>query len=285
MVVIDAQAHVWAQETPQRPWIADGAKYAHRPVPLTAADLLSEIDKSGVDQAVLVSPTWEGYRNDVVLAAASAYPDRFRVVVRLAPTRLDLGQALAESWADPRVIGVRTVFIRDEKPLLTDGTAERFWTLAEQVGIPVLAFAPGKLAVLESAAQRHPGLRMVIDHLGIDPRVRDGDVAGHIDAIVRLARLPNVAVKATCLPNLVTEPFPFPSLHDHVRRVVDAFGPSRVFWGSDLSRLRCTYAEVWALLFEQLSFLSEVDKAQLAGEALAGWLARPAADTTTGGPR
>ncbi|HEV7649063.1 MAG TPA: amidohydrolase family protein [Actinophytocola sp.] len=284
MVVIDAQAHVWAAETPQRPWIPDGAKYAHRPLPLGALELLSEMDKAGVDQTVLISPTWEGYRNDVVLDAASMYPDRFRVVIRLAPTRPDLEQALTESWADPRVLGVRTVFIRDEKPLLTDGTAERFWTLAERVGIPVLAFAPGKVAVLEQAAERHPGLRMVVDHLGIDPRVRDGDVAGHIDTIVRLARLRNVAVKATCLPNLVTEPYPFPSLHDHVRRVVDAFGPRRVFWGSDLSRLRCAYTEVWALLFEQLDYLSEEDRALIAGDALAGWLRRPAADPV-GGPR
>lgn len=283
MVVIDAQAHVWAAETPQRPWIPNGAKYAHRPVPLGVDELLSEMDRARVDRTLLVSPTWEGYRNDVVLDAATTHPDRFRVVVRLAPTRPDLPEALAESWSDPRVLGVRTVFIRDEEPLLTDGTAERFWAIAAKVGIPVLVFAPHNLEVVERAAQRHPELSMIIDHLGIDTRVRDRDLAENVAPILRLARLPNVAVKATGLPGLVTEPYPFPSLHDQVHRVVDAFGPQRVFWGTDLSRLRCDYGQVWQLLFDELTFLSEQDKALLAGDAIAHWLSWPA-ENAGGGP-
>ncbi|MPZ85779.1 MAG: amidohydrolase family protein [Actinophytocola sp.] len=276
MVVIDAQAHIWAAETPQRPWVPNGAKYAHRPVPLGAGELLSEMDQAGVDRALLVSPTWEGYRNDVVLEAATTHPDRFRVVVRLAPTRPDLREALVESWSDPRVLGVRTAFVRDEEPLLTDGTAERFWAIAAEVGIPVLVFAPGNLDLVERAAERHPGLSMIVDHLGVDPRARDRDLAGSIAAVVRLARLHNVAVKATGVPTMVTEPYPFPSLHDHVHRVVDAFGPERVFWGTDLSRLRCAYGQVWTLLFDELTFLSDKEKALLAGDAMAGWLGWPA---------
>lgn len=42
---------------------------------------------------------------------------------------------------------------------------------------------------------------------------------------------------------IADSPYPYRNLHTHVRRVYDAFGPLRMMWGSDLSRLRGTYGE------------------------------------------
>jgi L-fuconolactonase len=71
------------------------------------------------------------------------------------------------------------------------------------------------------------------------------------------------------------EPYPFRSLHEPVRRVVEAFGRERVFWGSDVTRLPCTYVECRRLFTDELDFLSEQDKEWIMGRALCEWLDWP----------
>ena len=53
-----------------------------------------------------------------------------------------------------------------------------------------------------------------------------------------------------------TSHIPFPTLHPLVRRVVDAFGPQRCFWGTDLSHLPCPYKQVVTLFTEEMKSLS-----------------------------
>lgn len=72
MLIVDGQAHIWAASTPERPWPARHAP--HRPVPLGAEECLKEMAAVGVDRAILVPPSWEGERNDLVIDAACLMP-------------------------------------------------------------------------------------------------------------------------------------------------------------------------------------------------------------------
>src|SRR5689334_1116401 len=81
MLIADSQVHIWAASTPERPW--PKSITPHRPVPFSAEDLSREMEAAGVHRAIIVPPTWEGLRNDVGLAAAQRYPDRFAVMGRL----------------------------------------------------------------------------------------------------------------------------------------------------------------------------------------------------------
>ena len=49
------------------------------------------------------------------------------------------------------------------------------------------------------------------------------------------------AVQASGMPALSTERYPFRDLHPHILTLVEAFGPRRTFWGTDLTRMPCTY--------------------------------------------
>ena len=60
-----------------------------------------------------------------------------------------------------------------------------------------------------------------------------------------------------------------------VRRVVDAFGPERCFWGSDLSHLPCPYREVVTLFTEEMKTLSARELEWIMGRGLAEWLDWP----------
>jgi len=85
-----------------------------------------------------------------------------------------------------------------------------------------MVFAPGQLPNLEDITARHPGLRIVLDHLALSGGSRDAALGPALEPVLAAARRPNIAVKASARPCNVTEPYPFPSLHQHIRRVVDA---------------------------------------------------------------
>lgn len=275
MRIVDAQVHIWQSDNPDRPWPPGNAGRAHRPVPLEADGLLQEMDSAGVERAILVPPSWEGDRNDLSIAAARRHPGRFGVMGRLSLTDPDSRERLKRVREDG-MLGLRFTFHTDQqKPWLTDGTADWLWPAAEKAGVPLTILPPGSIAVVDAIAERHPGLRLTIDHLAMSSKKRDEAAFADLPDLLRLARRPNVNVKATCLPGYSTQHFPFPDLQAYIRRVYDAFGPKRLFWGSDLSRLPCPYRECISLFTEQLDWLSEDDKADIMGRAICSWLDWP----------
>jgi L-fuconolactonase len=158
---------------------------------------------------------------------------------------------------------------------LIDGTAEWFWAAAERAGIPVMVFVRGQGPQIGEIAARHPGLRFVLDHLGLSSEIRDEVLGPILAPVVAAARYPNIAVKASAFPCYTTEPYPFRNLHHHLRHVVEAYGASRVFWGTDLTRLRCPYRQAVTLFTEELDFLSTTDKECIMGRGIAAWLDWP----------
>ena len=57
-----------------------------------------------------------------------------------------------------------------------------------------------------------------------------------------------------------------------IRRVFDAFGPARTFWGSDVSRLPCSYRECITHFTETIPFFSAEDKEWIMGKGICEWL-------------
>ena len=276
MTIIDSQVHIWAPETPEQPYAKGDASKPHRVIPLGHEELLREMDLAGVQRTVLVPPTWEGDRNDTSLEAARLYPDRFAVMGRMAIDKPE-SRALMPTWKQqPHMLGIRMSFHQGRPKLwLEDGTADWFWDAAERHDIPVMAFAPHAAWKLGEIAERHPGLRLIVDHMSLSSALRGKPLDGAVDSLVKLARLKNVAVKVSALPCYVEEPYPFPTLHPLIRRVVDAFGPQRCFWGTDLSHLTSTYRQCLTLFTEELKFLSDNDKEWILGRGIAEWLPWP----------
>jgi L-fuconolactonase len=278
MFIIDSQVHIWAPETPEKPYAKENASKPHRATPLGHDELLREMDGAGVARCILVPPTWEADRNDTSLEAARLHPDRFRVMGKLSLQNPN-GRALMATWRQqPYMLGIRMVFNRGESAKwLTDGTADWFWAEAERNDIPVMTLAQGQVPKLGEIAERHPGLRLIVDHMGLNSVLRGKPLGPSVDDVVKLARHKNVAIKVSALPCYVDEPYPFPTLHPLVRRVVDAFGPRRCFWGTDLSHLPCPYKQVVTLFTEEMKSLSSDELEWIMGRAIAEWLDWPLA--------
>lgn len=276
MFIIDSQVHIWAPETPDKPYAKENASKPHRDVALGHDELLREMDGAGVARCILVPPTWEADRNDTSIEAARQHPDRFRVMGKLALNNPN-GRALMATWKEqPYMLGIRMVFNRGESAKwLTDGTADWFWKEAERHDIPVMTLAQGQVPTLGDVAERHPGLRLIVDHMGLNAALRGKPLGPSVDDVVKLARHKNVAVKVSALPVYVDEPYPFPTLHPLVRRVVDAFGPQRCFWGTDLSHLPCPYKQAVTLFTEEMKSLTSTELDWIMGRAIAQWLHWP----------
>ena len=174
------------------------------------------------------------------------------------------------------MLGLRFTFHTDlQKPWLTDGTADWLWPAAEKAGVPVMVFVPGSLPVVDGIAARHPGLKLVIDHLAIWGQQRDDAAFEHLPHLLALAKRPNVAVKSSALPCYSTEPYPFRTLHQYLKQVFDAFGPERMFWGTDWTRLPCSYRQAVTMFTEELPWLKGADLEGVMGRGLSGWLGWP----------
>jgi L-fuconolactonase len=276
MNITDAQVHVWQADTPERPHIKEDASKPHQAVPLTYDRLLDKMNGAGVERAILAPPSWDGYRNDYALEAAQKHPDRFAVMGKV-PLNDVAGRDKLPTWLEqPGMKGFRISFRHSgTHSFLDDGTADWFWADCERYDIPVMIFAPFAVSAIGKIAERHPGLRVIVDHMGLNVQWKGKDLAPGIDLLLTFARMPNVAVKTSCLPCYVAENYPFSTLHRHIQRVVDAFSPERIMWGTDLSQSPVTYRQNVTLFTEELKFLSESDKEWIMGKTIAHWLRWP----------
>jgi predicted TIM-barrel fold metal-dependent hydrolase len=273
MMIVDSQVHIWAADMPERPWPPGQAARAHQPVPLTAEDLLQKMDAAGVSRAILVPPSWEGDRNDVVLAAAHRYPEKFAVMGRISLEAPESREEFLPLTRTAGMLGLRFTFhTKEQQKLLTGGAADWLWPAAAAARVPLMVHPPHSLPLIDEIAARHPDLRLVIDHLGLMRPKLDHEAFAHLPALLALAKRPNIAVKASAVTDYSGEPYPHPILHGYLQSVFDAFGPKRMFWGSDISRVRHPYRQMITLFTEELAWLGEEDKAWVMGRGLCEWL-------------
>lgn len=281
LFVVDAQVHAWLPESPERPWPEGARRYlrstsvlssAARPA-LTGHELLAEMDRAGVRSAILVPPVFAGDDNAAALEQARLHEDRFRVMGRI-PFDEPAGRAELDRWdGDAAVVGGRlTFFWPEHRDALDRGDVDWLWAEAERRGVALAVLAPGRLTAIDDVARRHPDLRLIIDHFGMDLERKDAAALEVIPDLLGLAARPNVAVKASTLPSYVTEPYPFPSLYEPIRRVLDAFGSRRVFWGSELTRLPVPYEQAVGHFTTTLDFLAGEDLEWVMGRGIRDWL-------------
>jgi len=270
--IVDSQVHIWANSTPERPW-PDRHK-PHKPTPITAESLLNDMNDAGVHKAILVPPSWEGERNDICLAAAKKHPKIFAVMGRLDPLSKK-SIDLVNNWHPTNGLrGLRFTFHRPSlQSLLTQGRVNWLWPLAEALNIPIMMTCPFEIMhITDEIAQKYPSLKLIIDHFGLLPGKKDSDAFENFQSILNLSKRPNIAVKASCLPSYTTEAWPYPSIEPYIKMVFDSFGPKRMFWGSDLSRLTSTYSECVNHFTQELSWLKGDDLAWVMGKGLKSWL-------------
>ena len=64
----------------------------------------------------------------------------------------------------------------------------------------------------------------------------------------------------------------------HLHRCFDAFGPEQMFWGTDITRMPCSWRQCLTVFTEELPWLNGRDPEHVIGEAVCNWVgwSRPA---------
>ncbi len=267
MLIVDAQVHIWSGGKP--------TNANHRQVAaFTKDELLTEMDAAGVHAALIHPPTsWDPNANHLAVEAARQHPDRLAILGNFPLDRAE-SRSLVDGWKQrPGMLGLRFTFLQPhQKTWPTDGTIDWLWPAAERAGLPVALLAAGFLPKVAEVAQRHPRLKLIIDHLGRPSGTKDDAAWASLPDMLALAKHPNVAIKATGAPSYSSEAYPYRNIHDHLCRIYEAFGPQRMFWGTDITRMPCSWRQCVTMFTEEMPWLKGRDLELVMGRAICDWI-------------
>lgn len=268
MAIIDAQIHTWGTGLP--------SNMSHWQVThFTPEEAIALMDEGGVDGAIIHPPGWDPGSEDMAFKAVRDYPGRFAIMGSMPLDKPETRGRIASWRNQPGMLGLRYTFLHEPaRTMLADGTLDWLWAEAEKAGVPISMLATDSLIPIAGIAARHPGLRLTIDHMGGRgglTTLKDDAAMVHMPDLVALAKFPNVAVKATGAPGYCSGPYPFESMHSYLKQIFDAFGPARMFWGTDISKMPCPWRQCVTMFTEALPWLSEADKKLVMGDAICAW--------------
>jgi len=203
------------------------------------------------------------------------HPERFAYLVRPDPRDPELDALVRLAADNPHVRALRIVpgMSRADMRDFADGVFDRLMALAVTHDLPMFVQIAGHAALLEPAISRFPDLRVIICHCGMPPGdslwpiiaqmegMPDSEaywstLAGTphddaFDAVLKLARHPNIALKWAHAPGLFAAPgYPNLRTRPYLRRAIDNFGADRVMWASDISANQT--GESWAELLHSV---------------------------------
>ena len=267
---VDSHHHLW-QYTPQEyGWIDHSMAVLQRD--FLPADLARETSAACIDATVAVQAR-QTLEETWWLLELAAKSNLIRGVVGWAPIAADDFPATLETLRqNPLLKGLRHVVQAEPDGFLDAPAFNRGIASLLPTGLvyDILIFAR-QLAEATRFVDRHPNQSFVLDHIA-KPDIRNNGFAPWNLAIHELARRGNVVCK---LSGIVTEadwhtwsPAQITPCFD---TVLEAFGPSRLMFGSDwpVLTVASTYPRWRKTVDTWLAPLSPAERAQIDGETAA----------------
>ncbi|ELZ28076.1 amidohydrolase [Halogeometricum pallidum JCM 14848] len=281
--MLDSHTHAWGHASEAHPWtngplldVLDGFD-VH--TVFTAERLLADMDRHGIDEAVVVGyPICEWTDNWYTLETAAEH-NRLHGIVMLDPFADDAAERLRECMDVDGVLGFRLgaacpydrmwETFDPSATWLRDAVDEtEFWEAAVETDATVQILCDhAQLDQALELVERYPDLPYLFDHFahaGPETPTDEGTFARFSD----LAEYDSVAVKISEIPHMSETTFPYEDVHDRVRWFLDAFGRERVVWGSDYPNVSdvASYPETFNWL-RHVDSLSSADRAWLTERA------------------
>lgn len=229
---LDTHQHFWKLGNAFTEWPTPDLAHIYRD--FEPSDLTGHLSKCGIDGTILVqaAPNFEETRYCLDLAESHSFikgvvgwldfeaPDALRQLDRLA--------------AHPKLKGLRP---------MVQSIAEPDWLLKQEFTAIFQAMQkynlvfeglvfPYQIVDLVKLVQRHPGLRVVVDHGG-KPSIRAREFGIWSHDIARLAAFPNAYCKLSGLWTEAADDHSHAVLKPWVKHLLRSFGTERLMWGSD----------------------------------------------------
>ncbi|MDC0737791.1 amidohydrolase family protein [Cognatishimia sp. SS12] len=266
---IDAHQHFWTLARGDYPW--PNASVAPIFRDFGPKDLAPLISVAGIDETVLVQATDTVAETEFLLKIATQTPWVAGVV----------------GWVDLQADGAIEMidylranpYLKGLRPMLQN-ISETDWILnaAAQPALAHMAaqnlcfdalVQPRHLPVILELSQRHPNLKIVIDHIA-KPTMGGGTMPARdwSRGMSQLAAQPNVYCKLSGLLTEVGPNWRSDDVAPFAAHVLNAFGASKVMFGSDwpVLSLAATYSEWCALVEGYLAGFSPHERSAIMGE-------------------
>jgi L-fuconolactonase len=234
-VIVDAHQHFWNLDEVDYPWLNAGYGPLYRNY--EPVELEPQLKRAGVAATVLVQAADSYADTESMLAQADRY-DWIAGVVGWVPLTCpeEAAEALDRFCRNPKFVGIRHLIHEEQDPdwLLQPEVQEGLAILAERgVTFDVVSVLPRHLEHVPVLAQRHPNLKMVIDHLS-KPSIKEKGWSPWADLLSDAASHSNVYAKVSGLNTAADwERWTGDDLVPYIDHAIDVFGAERLMFGSD----------------------------------------------------
>jgi L-fucono-1,5-lactonase len=187
-----------------------------------------------------------------------------------------LDVAMLERLAQQRFVGL-SLYLFDEPVLAGLGqVADDAWGwLAQRRWLISVNSRGERWAAWKPILERHPGLRLLVSHLGLPPAVErapdEQAPRSALGAVLDLARFADVRVKLSGFYALTAPGYDYPhqAAWPYVTALLAAFGVERLLWGSDFSPCLewLSFPQTLGLL-AHMPFLGDDDRQRIEGANL-----------------
>lgn len=275
-LIIDTHLEVWTDD-PRFPF-----GHPERP-DLKKVDVQAPIENQvqqmkdfGLKYAVLINPRYFGWDNSYISYSLHKYPKLFVAHGLLNPQAPDAPERLRYWMQEHQFQGMRFSPIYHPKSTwLNAKESYPLWKQAERLGAVFNFYIlPHQMPMLEDMAERFPGVKIVVDHLG-KPDLKQADPWPEFRKMFRLKRFPQVWISASEPYELsLTKEFPYRDVYPFFKATYEEFGGKQLIWGTGYPRPRWELPmdKELAYVDEALDFYTAEDRELLLGRnALKIW--------------
>src|SRR5262249_12535227 len=162
--------------------------------PNSIEEIVDVMERHGVDRMVLVQVRYYGWDNRYLADCLRRYPGRFAAQGLLAPRDPAVPQQLERLVREDGFSGIRlSPSYHAEASWLGSPASFPLWRKAEGLGAVFnFLIREEQLPELAEMAERFPGVRVIVDHMGYPDITR-----GRPENLLARARLPYVYLKVT----------------------------------------------------------------------------------------
>lgn len=263
---LDAHQHFWSYDAAQYPWIPPGSPLHRSWLPDDLAALQQPL---GFEGSIAVQARQVVGESDWLLGLADKHAN-VKGVVGWVDLRSDRVEAdLARLSAHPKFVGVRHVVQEEpDDDFMLGKDFQRGIAKLSTFGLSYdILIYPKQLEAAIRLAENFPQQPFVLDHVA-KPRIKDGAIEPWKSQLRRLAKLPHVHCKVS---GMLTEAdhknWQAEQFRPYLDTVFEAFGPSRLMYGSDwpVCLFAGSYEQAFRLVDDYARGLTESEKAGLFG--------------------
>lgn len=269
MPAIDAHLHVWKLENSSYPWMKP-PQWRILQRDIDYEELAPSLHACGIEQTMLVQADNTASDAEHIRAVALHEPTVYGFVGWVPLDRPEQVEHDLNAQAEGgKLVGIRHVLSQEQ---------DDNWVLRPDVlrclgvlGARGLAFdlncdRPAFLRHVPELSRQHPGLRIVINHLGkppIGPRGWDPWASD----LATAAAFPNVFVKLSGLTTPVREGWSGHDFRRYVEHALALFGPDRMMYASNwpVTLVAGSYYQQWEATRVALGPLSESQRGAIFG--------------------